>query len=528
MTATAAEEIGFDHEWESKEYYNEVLEFVRRDIASARHMADLSPAIDHRDRIFQDILKRYLLSLKECLDTATRLDRSEQPNFVRITLESFPILARHLTSALQQRREQYFPRPFGPPLDHNVFAPSEATLDYPVTMRAAEALNEDYHTRLEPFLRPIAPDCLPPLVNISGAGTTKLETPAISTWISGDYSGSLRRYLNLVCITLPRWSSQAVRTFAAAAHEHMHRLLNVGLVADRDIGVELNRCAARTGATQSSEASQELRLRVAERFERFYGRPIIDMLNLRHLLIEHLMQFFERMGIPEPFLNEAFLNTSAAGSSLREIIAQQHATELMADIGAVVIAGPAYPFTYRALYSGPLESAAADLQRMNLQKMPSYAHPPWLVRITLMIAVLKHMGFEETAKQLTIRLAPDLESAASLTVIREYINALQFAAEKYLNAFADLVGELAELGVPGHSYSLRLRNASEQDLLMLWKRTADDVEHNGRYLPGQLDHVRPADLVNAIWTKRMNEERREPQHRLAWRMALRNSLRGNA
>jgi len=516
----------FDHDWEATQHHLEVIEFIRRDLASARHMAEIAHRDDHRDKVFDRVVSKYLGALKECLDITGELSSVDRPDYVRVSLEGFPGLIRHLTTALMQRREQQFPRPFAPPHDHNVFAPSEATLDYPVTIRGAEALNEDYHLRLKRFYAAVDPDCAPPLVNISGGSSARLEEPGPVKWRDDDHIKSIRRFLSLSCISLPRWSSQHIRTFAAAAHEHVHRLLHVASLADREANHEFDRLCVRLGDRLATDnhTRKDLKLDIIERFGAIFGDELMAVVGIRQTLVEQLATFFRELRVPRLYVQTDGIAAPEVIETYRTLLAERHANEFLADVGAVVISGPAFPFTYRTIYYAPTARQAHVFEAIDVSARALHQHPPWLVRVALMVEVLRHLGFKTTALRLERGIASDLRSAETITVVREYVKRIpQFFA--LLRHFADTVVDVAEDAFPNGSYDLNVRGTDEATMWAGWEDLADRVEHRGQYLSQDLRGVRPADLINAIWVKRIRAHHQEPAHRLEWRMALRNCFR---
>jgi hypothetical protein len=354
--------------------------------------------------------------------------------------------------------------------------------------------------------------------------------PGQVKWDDANCIASIGRFLKLSCISLPRWSSQHIRTFAAAAHEHFHRLLEVGYIADRHIEREYDRTLVRLSGSDSVNdkgARKRLHIQVLGAFQPMFGADIIQLCLIRQTLIEEISTFFRHLAIPRIYVGDGGVASRDTSASYRQQLAERHANEFLADAGALVIAGPAFAFTYRTIYYAPTARQARTLESVNVLKRSLHEHPPWLVRISLMIGVLQHLGFHEVAQSLAAGIAADVQIANTLTIVREYLHRIPALLE-ILRVFAGNVAAIADNAVRNGSYDIHSRGVDERTAWSDWLHIADAVENNEKYLPNDLTDVRPSDLINAIWAKRIAARHQLPMHRLAWRMALRNSLRSSA
>lgn len=559
----------FERSLEHSRYLDETYTFIREEIRYAAQMVAYFERLglrDARERVFVQSARRYLDSLDASYSAARhaalRGPRTHTEGQLHsFFLKTFPDLIRDLTTALFQRNEAQPPRMVRVPHASAPFAPSEVTLEYPVTIRAAEALNEDYHSRVVHFYDRTY--SAPPLVNLSGstAATLQLREPlaaAVSETEVGEKATMLeqnertvRHLLNLSCITMPRWSSQHVRTHAFAAHEHMHRALaRVHMLVrgallvyyDANEGADLHADWRSASSVLKDRALAAITSYTAPLASGEGDAPIGELFQHTYALFQRLWDFFQRRKLRFTF-DRANTESSHHKTWVKELrrAAWDHAIELLADAGALVIAGPAFAFAYHTVFT---PNTARDLKHLTERvTADTPRHPPALLRARLHAAWLAELGFPTISAML--RTASDEEwtragSDPHADLLTAYAS---FVTEDLADTFKRALDAIGGAGGP-HSYDLRKRSGIapagmvgpevEERLLKRWEAIARRVESERKYLVDDMSaavldddptptRITPADSINAIWWKRIREGAEDPKNRLAWRVALRNS-----
>jgi hypothetical protein len=482
---------------------------------------------DARDRAFFEAATNYLWSLKECLRQTLRTPEALQPLF-----NEFPKAIRNLTTAVFQRRETAFPRPFTTPGMQVHFAHSEVALGFPLTIRAAEAVNEQYHRRVSLFYERFKPSSAP-LVNLAGGSVATLQTQPLlaAATAQDDVNALCSHLLNLSCVTMPRWSSEHIRTFAFAAHEHIHRIFWLVEAARKPalkkFAIEFGDNADRTRVSDDPDERSRKSARyldIADEAKPAVGLAIVDIHKLCHTFAFHFRAFFAANQIPK--LRGC---SEELRESYRRYLAWHHMIEILADTGATVIAGPAFLFSYRTGYqvnSAEELKAMYDLLPNTRAKLSE--HPPSAVRILLQIDLLRHMGFNKLAECFEQEFADEwraIEQAPDQTILVEYRRFTQQEPfQALLFQFAQAITEAAYQSDPTPCYHLPFSNQDEADVLRRWLEVADQVEERGDFFSEDVREATAADLINAIWIKRCPPRPHGAKNRLAWRAALRNYI----
>lgn len=567
--------MNFARSRERREYAEEIDGFIANEIGHARRLVQRFGTDDHRDRRFVASAALYTKALTHARSRITSLYQPSTRSSGTATdsepslneyVEHFPDIIRDLTTALFQRVEAEPTRAFALYSHHSSFAPSEVTLEYPVTIRAAEAVNEFYHDRVRNFY-PNPKGCEPPLVNLSGGTVAVLrERRSFALEMTrGTFSDPLdlkrilaisETILDLSCITLPRWSSQHIRTYALAAHEHLHRVLSVAQFVTswtkarylfRD-GAKSGPLSGRDGALRqpgplldidflNSEEARDFYFATAAECEPVLGERIVQMAILGYDFFHRIWQFYRDWLTPKRPMGPQVGNAEANAEEIGEAeplrtIAFWHSLELLADIGALVIAGPAFALAFRTVYPPQRTSEALnDLFRTErtdvFNLLPK--HPPTLLRVRLHIDMLDMLGFHGVAKDLNAEFDKEWNEGkvlrdGFLDEYAKYLLARKPGARDSIENVLDAIGKNAGAAL---CYDLVLRGDSdaahrtESELLAWWQEIARRIEVEGKFLPQDMQHVVPPDAINAIWWKRALEGG-EPKNRLAWRVALRN------
>jgi hypothetical protein len=529
--------------WEVNEYIAETISFVKREIRYARHMAASFRDGTPGEEVFYSTIAAYLTAAEECLAIAQAPQILAQHEVFRGDMEAFPRIVANATTALLQRKEKQFPRPFSPPVLQAVFAPSEIALEYPLTIRAAEAASLDYHHRVEKFFENFT-GCKPPLVNISGGAAANLSLPRVKFTKGKDFSTNMARLLNLSCISLPRWSPQHIRTFGIAGHEHVHRVLQVCEKAMEEASavakLERSRPQASDGSAPVSEArppagtagQYEYYLGICDRFKPKYGDEIIDLHKLQIFLSHAIEGFLITNEMPSVTVHKTPRDIDAKViQAFQKRIALHHANEFIADIGGTLIAGPACLSAFVTIYGFEDAAHVQELRSTEARRIELSEHPPPAVRSLLQIVVLRKLGFIRTARYIFRAIKPALKAAFADAdtgpLLRAYAIHLTSRPVKYLiRQLIELFTAVAAAHNPDTMYNLPRRGVKESDLLAEWLLRANRIEDEDLFLTSDLGGVYAADLINAIWEKRRSHGEESPKNRLAWRFALRNVAGG--
>jgi hypothetical protein len=537
----------FDSSSERRRYIGEINEFIDSEIKHAAQLINKFSR-DARDQRFVASARRYVDALiigNTCIATANTANGAASEHLDNL-LEPFPDILLDLTTALFQRAEAEPTRPFALASRRSIFVPSEVSPEYAVTIRAAEAVNHFYHDRVKGFYPPTT-DCHPPLVNLSGglvANIRQQKNFAAATVGKSPDRTAIQRTLAIVktildvsCITLPRWSSQHIRIYALIAHEHFHRVLTVTDYVNAWIRTAYNESKKGEGKKVTKgerlldidwksrnrkvrEAARNFYLNSSRPYEKQFGTALVKLAALRYTLTQRIWNFLARRKVrPLPYENPQPL----------EVISNIHGDELLADLGALVIAGPAFAIAFRTVY--PPRNPEYELQQLfDASTPPPELHPPALLRVHLHEQILSDLGFKTLSKRLT----SDSSAlwATGKKVRSGFIDAYaRFLRDRTTGAggnIADILVTVVEIAGESSAYNLKARaetnarNSSEKDLLQWWTEITRQIEEEGKVFTRDVQSIPPADAINAIWWKRALQHNRDPKNRLAWRVALRN------
>jgi hypothetical protein len=551
---------------EQQHYIRETNEFIKAELEGARRQVaaflerDERSSNNPRDVLFAESANLYLDSLAQLYALAERPVDGRPNPFRDRFLTEFPEIIYYLATAVYQRQDELPYRFFTTRAPESRFAPSEVALEYAVSIRAAEAVNYNYHDRFRSFY-PTNPECRAPLVTLSGGPVATLkarlklccgmsEAPIVPL-TPNELLELLRHSQNLSCIRLPRWSSQHIRTYALAAHEHMHRVLNSAQIITRAATdafvaqrIEQNSTERNIDAIWSNEnLSEEARRQAREEFVSHVERYAPAAGNNLATLSVAAYEFFQDVwrsyrkqaqsgadgamiralcGVPEDQLG------ATRGTEQLEPLrttALLHTRELLADVGAILIAGPAFAFAFRTIH--PIAAAKAGIAPGN------HSHPSPSLRVWLHIHLLRRFRFERIATLLQEDLHDEWKE------LKESADVLDEACEKFFSSvgagrdgtFDHLVAHITD-ATSDCTYDLRRPRAAnvsaptEEELLDRWSGFARAVEEERQVLSAEMLDMSPEDAINALWWKRLTEQNedstREARHRLAWRVVLRN------
>jgi hypothetical protein len=557
--------LRFNRKVEQQHYIDETNIFIKAELRHARRQVqafshdDSGRPTNPRDLQFAESAERYLGSLETAFDVAMPPPESGGSSAFRSRfLKEFPQFIYYLATAVYQRLEDLPYRFFTTRAPESRFAPSEVALEYAVTIRAAEAVSGDYHDRLRSFYPP-ATECRAPLVTLSGGPVAELyvrlrlcqdmlpETAAVPITPKA-LIDEMRHCQNLSCIKLPRWSSQHIRTYALAAHEHMHRVLNNALLlsqaakkrfasARKDKGIlntNIDYLWFQKGLEKTAhEDLYDEHLSHFAQYEADAGKALATFGFASYEFFQELWRFYR----DEKRAAKAAANpgadvelTTAEVTTLRNA-AHRHSVELLADIGAILIAGPAFVFAFRTVH--PISDREHGVAPDN------HSHPSTSLRVGLHIDLLRRLGFTDIATLLEDDLQEEWAELGDKSPF-------EVAYEKFLSS-TDGIRGLVDLIVKhftehitttagaSSTYNLERRRedgvplSTESELIDRWISFAHQVEDERNVLAADVTEISPADTINAIWWKRIEEQshnpHQQPRNRLAWRVALRNQGR---
>jgi hypothetical protein len=243
------------------------------------------------------------------------------------------------------------------------------------------------------------PFSLAPLLVVSRGRGYMLDATAALIWYYVDDHDLLRRRLHLLSyLNMPRHAPAIFRTVPLVAHEMFHY---VGILL-----ASARRMVTDKPSLSSADLTDEAKAAVREEFGLPYSLLLEAMSDITAAYRAMLVCEYRRA---EPrLLSRAILvwlrqhrefGNRTAEANLLERIATYHFTEILCDLGAVVLAGPAFvrAFMGNVVFSGVLwctESHRADGDR----------HPPSLFRARLQLQALDFLGFRQTAAELTSAL----------------------------------------------------------------------------------------------------------------------------
>jgi hypothetical protein len=512
--------IGFNLRDEQRLQREERHDFLRREIEyfifRCKH---LRPELDSFSRSclsYAGCLEEILTLLKQYMAQAECEGETKDILLedIETTCEILPGLFQNLSNAVIARRfagvrsEASSVR--------NRFALSEVHPDYAITVRAIEGLNTSYHNHLKPLFARFS--ARPPLVVISPSSSYAFSVVPIFRVRMFSIKPGLVKVLrerhiayalNLSWIILPRWLPIQVRSAPILAHESFHRALRLAWMALGDLHANQDPLAG-------DNADRDF-------VEQFYGPEIIKLTQILWRLKMSLRRLFgvlragklisfdrewKSLSIPErkrrTILEEYLKGTLAS--------ARRCAEEFVADIGATLIAGPAFVFALVTDPSIPADEIAAGAD-------PDYVmeHPPLIVRATLLCSILRKLGFveiSERCRELTEEHPSTQngvpEADATLQEYREWMRSNEGLFDEMIEWFTHLMPSCI-----GNSM-LQLNGPTEER----WIERMDDVRK--QIQRGNLVNVKvtPEEVLNAIWVKKTyHPESLELHH--AWRIVLR-------
>ena len=394
------------------------------------------------------------------------------------------------------------------------FALTEVHPDYGMTVRAIEGLNSRYHELLKPFFGKFS--VVSPLVVISPSSKYAFSVAPLFDVemfrLDADFNAAVRKeliehLLNLSWIILPRWVPVQVRNAPILAHENWHRVLCLALLAMGDLD-EFE--SSRPGATERKD----------EQFVRdLYGPLMGELARRLKFLATGLAELLYQLRRPRIHAVVRQFPKATRDSVFQEYYdiildsALNLAEEFLADVGATMLAGPAFVF---ALIADPKVSVS----EISITRDPSVEmkHPPLVVRAKVLRFVLRHLGFRRMATKTTQLIAEFQKQSKPQNAERVLLREFEGWLRRNKPFFTEIV-EIMSSTMPACLGNRLLRRPSSVAPEYQWIR---EMEHTRKMIAagGRLSiDTTPEEVLNSVWIKKIEHPRLGPLH-LGWRTVL--------
>jgi hypothetical protein len=395
---------------EQRDRYQRQIEFMRYELAYGRLRAEVA----NDTRAFNDVLKARIDFLVESLNNAedyadgffSSFEEADQQQMVRLEsslLWLAPILD-HIAHAVVQRRWKSS-RARASTDSHPHVPLSEAHPAYANFYRAVQntvcesvaQLAPGYFTNLE-FPR-LSPMSLVPLPVVSSGREFTLRTLGLLIpGRDGGYEEYAKRLFLMTYLTVPRYAPATLAIVPMVAHECFHFVVHI-------LNFMKSRLAKETGR-------DEVELTIDDKAEKQisseYGPHYVRLLKLYTTFIKTYVKY---------------LSDAIAGEGpelIRTVVARRGWTktevgdaarlgmgELLCDVAATIMAGPAY---VRAYLKSMLIVNGFWLPQEEDGEHDIPTHPPFPVRAHFQLTTLELLGFREAAAELRASLAAMLDS----------------------------------------------------------------------------------------------------------------------
>jgi hypothetical protein len=425
-------------------------------------------------------------------------------------------LLHNLLLSLIQRREKRFRFTRFSHVEYPRFPLYEVHIPYPITIRSLEALCNEFRIKLEGYYGSVG-GCSTSIVILQGGDDTTCNISWIGRDVDNENLGGLvqniRHCLNLIYFTMPRYTASQIRYASLLAHEEIHRLLYL-----------LEACEAKARKIRAMDEGTEKEAEYREYGEVFNGR-VRELSKIKIGLVDRLISFFVDQGWPQS--EKAGDPPRADNDEYRKKVAFNHISEFCADIGAVLLCGPAY--VAANFISTP--EVARQMMRYTVCRPKDFisdcdllpSHPPSILRLYVQIGILRIMGFDTIADTLDRDYKKYLKASDGVRGVDEYIGFLESMLKDGFLSFLDRMSEtLKENGRT--SYDNRHTDMDENTRLEEWGRIYGLINDGDIYVNTMKDYL-PSELLNSIWLRRINEETmKDAPQRLTWRMAIEETL----
>jgi len=502
--------------------YLRQVDFMRYELRYTLLRAELSPHDASFHRLLMARINYLLARLTErrnkiqgLLDgtPAGSIEWSKTRIEVEIEISRLAPILDGMTHAIVQRRLKPSRARGSADADHHMPL-NECHPAYADFYRGVENTVREAFARLAPCyfggLRqlPGSPDSLMPLLVVSKEPRFSLVSFGVheSDDPPDDFMEYAKRVFLLSYLTLPRYSPATLWLSPPVAHETAHFLMHMLrflLVHMRD---------PKTHSTRDVQPDDQS----IEKANRWFGRP--------NRYVELITSFAKLAESYQAALSD-MVKSSLTPSSLRGVLAQhkddlaacasKQVVEMVCDIFGVVLAGPAFAFSFlqTAFVANPAEFAGRRIK---------FDHPPALFRISLQMMVLRHLGFADADKLV----------GQSLQQFRKVISPATWESTQHMLPWLDSVSTVIEKVVadarlwvipsPAESYGFVADQDRRMDELK-WRVALHSLAD--RVLLGKAQDgfgTDCFDLLNAWWLQMLGNDGRSVGSSLPWMLCLRN------
>lgn len=424
-------------------------------------------------------------------------------------------LLHNLLLSLMQRRETRFRFTRFSHSEYPRLPLFEVHIPYPITIRALEALCCEFRLKLEGYYNKFG-GCDSSVVILQGGDDTACNITKTAKLIKSPLLGpkreNIRHILNLMFFTMPRYTASQIRYSSLLAHEEMHRLLWILDASEDDV-------------RHIDGLPEPAKKAALVDYYDTYGLDIHDLTTKRIVLVDELIKFLENAGWPAS--SDEGDPPRRDTSEYRRELAREHIAEYCADIGAILLCGPA--FVIANFISTPEETA--ETMKYTTRRPKNFiddgeffpSHPPSILRIHVQLQMLRKMGFRDLAGALCKEFESYLSKTMEVDGMTKY---LDFVNNMIETGFLDFANELAGTihGSSRASYDMRSDPDGEAGWMNRLRGIYSTIRCGNIYQDVMKAYL-PSELLNAIWFRRVSENtRRDAPQRLIWRMAIENTM----
>jgi hypothetical protein len=508
--------------WDSTEKsFSEIHSWLTREVDLARLQATQTDHDFYNVRFSRSIAAA-ADALLQILETAWHMEQDRraagtllEQHDLKIQIdrifEFVPVILSDMTSAYLQRKEKGIHQFFSSGISRPRQSLSELHLAYPVVMRGVESLAEWLHLALFSFWGNVK--CEIPIVSIAGEKFAAFRPPLpFEVDIRSVLDQQLSCLLNATTIILPRWQPGQLRSLAVIGHEIFHKVLFIADYWDY--------CRRELSDFSKACPNPSVLEKWYDNLNDTFSDEIISLADIRSLLVEHIDDFFNDREIPSS------PDGSTQDLSLRGTMSSLHATEILADIAAEVLCGPAYLYSMLDILHSPAEE---ELLLRTASRDRLMKHPPGYCRTMFLAEFLREIGFVNHADQFENAFG-FAETWSNVARFHPYTRAYYelLTSKPILSLCRKCVDLLAHsMTTRGTRFKPHIAGKygmpKEDEWRKLWTELVREVL-NGNVLSFDLTDYVPPDVINAIWFRIFDERfgTVDPP-RTAWRFALRNT-----
>lgn len=451
--------------------------------------------------IWGDVASGYLSDFLKELNTAAEENVSISHIVSRNArrLSKVPDMIQNVIIQYMSRRPKS-PRNFGY-LSKAGLSINEMHPDFNETIRAIEAVNNFTHLTTQNFYNQITN--IPPILAISTHNNFSLvKFPADPSYHTTSYKDvikddgvKLKKILDWVStlswITVPRWMPSSIRDTTILAHEHFHRVTTLCRFHNQIL----------TSIPRADENGEENFIKISDNlFDKETQKLAVSIIELnklaKNMILKNRKFWFDR--IQYGIVNDDSLSALVAikNSYAMRVTSAQFCEELVCDLFAFIIFGPAYSFTLLHLPTIFTVSTIINTQH----PLSSMSHPPIQFRLLFQAQLLKQIGFEEIANQ----IENNVNSIISKSFIQSELSIANSATENFKNWMKDshsLIDHISNIIIKQVDADTKLYlrdHPTYQDWLRENKRIINSIK-NGDVFSCSRETI--PDILNALWWK---------------------------